>query len=97
MFPYRRTSRASLVPVIQVLSLVLVFALPVVWGARIYTSTPAHYERITVKSGDTLWSIVARRTAAGDDLGERVYGVAAANHIGANQSLKPGQVILVPR
>lgn len=97
MFPYRRQPRASLIPFIQLLSLVLVFALPVIWGARIYTSSPTHYDRVVVRQGDTVWSLVASRSGAGVDVAETAYNVAAVNHLSAGTQLHPGQVLLIPR
>ena len=97
MFPYRRKPRVSLIPFIQLLSLVLVFALPAIWGARIYTSSPVHYDRVVVKPGDTVWSLVATRTAAGADLSEAVYEVSAVNHLQGGKQVHPGQILLIPR
>jgi hypothetical protein len=97
MFSYRRRSRATLIPFIQVLSLVLVFAMPAIWGARIYTSSPAQYDRVVVRQGDTIWSLVASRAAKGSDVGEAAYDVAAANHLSAGSALHPGQILLIPR
>lgn len=96
MRAYRRTPPTTLIPFIQMLSLVLVFALPILWGSRVYTSSPAHYQKITVKPGDTVWSIVERRTAPGDDVGEAVYRVMAINHMKPDSGLKPGQTLLLP-
>ena len=97
MFPYRRKPRASLIPFIQVLSLALVFALPVIWGARIYTSSPTHYDRVVVRPGDTVWSLVAQRARSGADVAEAAYEVAAVNHLAAGKQLHPGQILLIPR
>jgi len=97
MFSYRRKPKASLIPLIQFLSLVLVFALPVIWGAQVYTSSPAHYERVVVKPGDTVWTLVERRAAAGADVAETAYDVAAINHLPADARLHPGQILLIPR
>lgn len=97
MFPYRRKSRVSLIPFIQLLSLVLVFALPVIWGARIYTSSPAHYDKVVVRQGDTVWSLVARRAQAGTDVAQAAYEVASVNHLQTGKDLHPGQVLLIPR
>jgi hypothetical protein len=97
MFPYRRKSRVSLIPFIQLLSLVLVFALPVIWGARIYTSSPTHYDKVVVRQGDTVWSLVARRAASGSDVAEAAYQVAAVNHLSVGKDLHPGQILLIPR
>lgn len=97
MFPYRRKPRATLIPFIQIVSLVLVFALPVLWGARIYTSSPARYDKVVVRQGDTVWSLVAGRAQSGSDVAETAYEVAAVNHLKAGTALHPGQVLLIPR
>jgi len=82
---------------IQVLSLALVFALPVVWGSKVFTSTPARYDRIVVHSGDTIWNIVSRRAGSADDLGEAVYQVSQINHLNPHSRLEPGSVLLLPK
>ena len=97
MFRYRRTQRVSLIPFIQVLSLVLVFALPTIWGARIYASSPAHYDKVVVQPGDTVWSLVARRAKAGSDVAEAAYEVSSINHLAAGKQLHPGEILLIPR
>ena len=96
---YRRQRRpgTSLVPLIQMLSLVLVFSLPVVWGSKVFTATPARYDRVIVHSGDTVWGLVSRRTGSGDDLGEAVYQVSQINHLKADSRLEPGSVLLLPK
>jgi predicted Zn-dependent protease len=90
-------SGAGLVPVIQVLSLVLLFSLPTLWGAKVFTSTPERYDRVTVKAGDTVWSLVARRSASADDLGEAVFQVSQLNHLQPDAKLQPGRVLLLPK
>ena len=97
MHSRRRRPVGTLVPLIQILSLVLVFALPVVWGSKVFTSTPARYDRVVVHQGDTVWSLVARRTASGDDLGEAVYQVSQINHLASDSRLEPGSVLLLPK
>ena len=97
MYSRRRRSGGNLIPLIQVLSLVLVFALPVVWGSKVFTSTPARYDRVLVHSGDTVWSLVSRRATSGDDLGEAVYQVSQINHLKADSRLEPGTTLLLPK
>ena len=96
---YRRHRRpgGSLIPLIQVLSLVLVFALPVVWGSKVFTSTPTRYDRVVVHAGDTVWGLVSRRTGNGDDLGEAVYQVSQINHLKPESHLEPGSILLLPK
>jgi len=97
MFHYHRKPRASLIPLIQVLSLVLVFALPAIWEARVYTSSPAHYDKVVVREGDTVWSLVAHRAKPGADVSQAAYDVASINHLAAARELHPGQILLIPR
>lgn len=97
MYSRHRRPGGSLIPLIQVLSLVLVFALPVVWGSKVFTSTPPRYDRVVVHSGDTVWSLVTSRAGRGDDLGEAVYQVSQINHLKADSRLEPGSVLLLPK
>ncbi len=97
MYSRHPRQRGSLIPLIQVLSLVLVFALPVVWGAKVFTSTPARYDRVLVHRGDTVWSLVSRRTSSSEDLGEAVYQVSQINHLKPESRLDPGSVLLLPK
>jgi LysM domain-containing protein len=97
MHTYRRKTRVTLIPYIQLLSLVLVFALPVVWASQVYTSSPAHYDKVVVGQGDTVWSLVAQRASQGSDVNELAFNVMSLNHLKAGQRLHPGQVLLLPR
>jgi hypothetical protein len=96
MYSHHRRQGGTLVPLIQVLSLVLVFALPAVWGSKVFTSTPMRYDRVVVHSGDTVWSLVSHRSTRSDDLGEAVYRVSQINHIQAGARLQPGSILLFP-
>lgn len=95
---YRSTSRpaASLLPLIQALSLALLFALPTVWSAKVFTASPARYDHVVVHRGDSLWSLVSKHAARTDDVAEAVYQAAAINHMHASDRLQPGAVVLLP-
>jgi hypothetical protein len=97
MHSYRRKTRVTLIPFIQLLSLVLVFALPVVWASQVYTSSPVHVYKVVVGRGDTVWSLVAKRASDGSDVNELAYNVMTLNHLKAGERLHPGQVLLLPR
>jgi hypothetical protein len=88
---------ASLIPLIQVLSLVLLFSIPALWSSKVFTSTPMRYDRVVVRPGDTVWALVSRRSHSGDDIGEAVYQVSQINHLLPNAKLAPGTVLLLPR
>jgi nucleoid-associated protein YgaU len=59
------------------------------WGA-----TPASYSTVTVRSGDTVWSIAAARYP-GADTREKVGEILEANGLG-DALLTPGQHLRVP-
>lgn len=96
MYSHHRRQGGTLVPLIQILSLVLVFALPAVWGSKVFTSTPARYDRVVVHPGDTIWSLVSHRATRSDDLGEAAYRVSQINHLKPGTHLEPGSVLLFP-
>jgi len=97
MYHTNRRPGGSLIPFIQVLSLVLVFALPVLWGSKVFTSSPVRYDRVVVHHGDTLWGLVSRRVSSADDVGEAVYEASAINHLKADERLAPGRILLLPQ
>jgi nucleoid-associated protein YgaU len=51
-------------------------------------------ERVTVRAGDTLWSIAAAHSQGGD-VRDVVDAIAAANHVEGGV-IQPGQVLIVP-
>jgi predicted Zn-dependent protease len=57
-------------------------------------AAPRHARTVTVRPGDTLWSI-ARRTEPASDPRAVVGAIAVANGLRAGQ-LVPGQPLLVP-
>jgi len=93
----RRVPGGSLIPLIQLLSLVLVFALPALWGSKVFTSSPARYDRVVVHRGDTLWTLVSSRLTPSEDVGEAVYEASTINHLKADERLAPGRVLLLPQ
>lgn len=97
MYRGRNGAGVGLIPLIQLLSLVLVFSLPVLWGSKVFTSSPLRYDKVVVQPGDTVWSLVSKRSAADDDLGEAVYQVSQLNHLKPNAKLEPGRVLLLPK
>ncbi|MBC5807983.1 MAG: hypothetical protein DLM53_04380 [Candidatus Eremiobacter antarcticus] len=98
MSVYRSANRpaASLLPLIQALSLALLFALPTVWSAKVFTASPARYDHVLVHRGDSLWSLVSKHASRADDVAEAVYQAAAINHMHATDRLQPGSVVLLP-
>lgn len=55
---------------------------------------PQEWERYTVQSGDTLWSISKEYAPENSDIRNYIYLINERNSTGAN--LQPGQVIEIP-
>lgn len=51
---------------------------------------------VTVKTGDTLWTIASK--AVGDDMDIRsaIFAIKSANHLTDNEVLMPGTVLKIP-
>ena len=64
-------------------------------GARTaWGSSPSAYATVTVRSGDTVWSIAAERYP-GSDTRDKVGEILAANRL-QEPALHPGQHLKVP-
>lgn len=85
---WRRERRAAL-------ALLLATALLVVLGGLVHASLTAPREqRLTVRAGDTVWSIATAHARDGDIRAE-VDAIMEANHLAA-PLLVPGQVLVIP-
>lgn len=74
--------------------LVLAAALLVATGRLAYGFGPAHYDRVVVAPGDTLWSIAVAHYAG--DPRPRVEAILRANRL-SSPLLAPGQALQLPR
>ena len=77
--------------IIVTIMVILVFAAPVLcseWGARY------EEEEITVRNGDTLFSLIAEREYSGD-IRDSVYKTREINGLENNKYLQPGDKIVL--
>ncbi len=70
-------------------------AASVLVGRPTYRVPEAHYVHVTVKSGDTLWSLARRYGHPGQYLPKTIHEIRAANKM-ATSAIQPGQELLVP-
>lgn len=89
-----RRRRVNLMPVIVLAALSLMVAVPMLSTTRLYAASAQHYAIVTVKPGDTLWSIAAGRSADGD-VQDTIDRIASANHL-RGVSLQPGERLRIP-
>jgi predicted Zn-dependent protease len=82
-------------PVIALAGLSLLAAVPLYSSLHAYAAPPEHFSTVTVRPGETLWSIAARRTASGGNVEDVVDRITAANHL-ERGAVSPGQRLLIP-
>jgi predicted Zn-dependent protease len=89
-----RRRRINLMPAIALAALSLMVAIPMLSSTRLYAASPQRYAIVTVKPGDTLWSIAARHTGDGD-IQDTIDRIASTNHL-SRVTLQPGQRLHIP-
>jgi LysM repeat protein len=82
-------------PAIALAALGLTVALPTLSSVRLYAATTQRYATVTVRPGDTLWSIAATHAAPTADVQEVVDRISDANHLQTG-TLQPGQHLRIP-
>ena len=65
-----RRKRFTLMPAIALAALSLMVALPTLSSVRLYAATAQRYATVTVRPGDTLWSIAAAHAGPNADVQE---------------------------
>ncbi|MGH7736723.1 MAG: LysM peptidoglycan-binding domain-containing protein [Candidatus Tyrphobacter sp.] len=91
----RKRKRISLLPVIALAALSLSVTLPALSSMRLYAATPQRSTFVTVRSGDTLWSIAAAHTGADGSIETMVDRITLVNHLGT-APLQPGERLRIP-
>jgi predicted Zn-dependent protease len=89
-----RRKRFTLMPAIALAALSLIVALPTLSGMRLYAAGAERYASVTVRPGDTLWSIASAHDAGGD-IQQTIDEIDAVNHL-RGQALQPGQKLRIP-
>jgi LysM repeat protein len=83
-------------PAIALTALGLMVALPSLSSMRLYAATAQHYLTVTVRPGDTLWSIAVAHAKPTADMQEIVDRISDANHLDGGE-LQPGQHLRIPQ
>lgn len=90
-----RRKRFTLMPAIALTALGLMVALPTLSSVRLYAATAQRYVSVTVRPGDTLWSIAAAHAGPSADVQEAVDRISDANHLQGG-TLQPGEHLRIP-
>ena len=95
MYSYKR-KRISLMPAVALATLSALVAIPALSQSRLFAAAPEHSLTVTVRSGENLWTIADRYTAADASTLETVDAIKEANHM-ADVKIVPGQRLIIPR
>lgn len=90
-----RRKRFTLMPAIALAGLGLMVALPTLSNVRLYAATTQRYVTVTVRPGDTLWSIAAAHSRASADMQEVVDRISDANRLQGG-TIQPGEHLRIP-
>jgi len=90
-----RRKKFTLMPLIALGALSLAVTVPALSAASVHAAAPVRYATVVVRPGDNLWTLAAKRTAAGGDVQAIVDEIVAANHL-AGVALVPGQRLRIP-
>ncbi len=91
-----RRKRFTLMPAIALAGLGLMVALPTLSSVRLYAAGTQRYVTVTVRPGDSLWSIAAAHTRSNADLQEVVDRISDANRLEGG-ALQPGERLRIPQ
>ncbi|MGA8324609.1 MAG: LysM peptidoglycan-binding domain-containing protein [Candidatus Cybelea sp.] len=90
-----KRKRFTLMPAIALAALGLMIALPSLSSVRLYAATAPTYVTVTVRPGDTIWSIATSHDRSNLDLQELVDRISDANRLQGG-ALQPGQRLRIP-
>lgn len=83
----------KLTKIIIVLSIFFITLIPITH--RVHSAEKITYSRVTVASGDTLWSIASQYTNKGEDIREFIYNIKKLNNLDSAM-ITPGEELLIP-
>ena len=86
--------KPTLMPLVALAGLSLAVTLPAL-SSTVHAAPPVAYATVTVRSGDSLWSLAARKTAPGGDVQTTVDQILGANHL-TSSTLDVGQKLRIP-
>jgi LysM repeat protein len=90
-----RRKKFTLMPAIALVALGLIVALPTLSSTRLYAAATPRYVTVTVRPGDTLWTIASTHLSSGADIQEAVDRISDANHL-ASGAIQPGERLRIP-
>jgi predicted Zn-dependent protease len=92
----QRPRRFTLMPAVALLGLSALVSVPLLSGSHLYAASPVRVATVTVRTGDSLWTLAERYTPAGGDVQDTIDRIAGANHL-RGAIIVPGQRLHIPQ
>jgi|HubBroStandDraft_1064217.scaffolds.fasta_scaffold1060475_1 LysM repeat protein len=82
-------------PAVALLGLSALVSVPMLSSSHLYAASREHLTTVTVRPGDTLWTIAERHSAAGANVEDSIDAIIAANHL-SGAVIVAGQQLRIP-
>ena len=90
-----RRKRFTLMPAVALVGLSALVTVPVLSSSHLYAAAPEQFTTVTVRPGDSLWSLAGRYTAQGASVQDTIDRIAGVNHL-QGVTIVPGQRLKIP-
>jgi predicted Zn-dependent protease len=90
-----RRKRFTLMPAVVLAALGAFVTLPVLSSTHLYAASPERFARVTVRPGDSLWSLAAQHVPSDGSVQDAVDRIIAINHL-RGALIRPGEELRVP-
>lgn len=90
-----KRKRFTLMPAVALAGLSALVTVPVLSSSHLYAAAPEHLTRVTVRSGDSLWSLASAHTSTGASVQDTIDKIAGVNHL-ESATIVPGQRLEIP-
>jgi predicted Zn-dependent protease len=91
----RRRKRFTLMPAVALIGLSALVSVPLLSSSHLYAASPVRLTTVTVRSGDTLWTLAERHTPAGGNVQDTLDRIDAQNHLNGAM-IVPGERLQIP-
>jgi predicted Zn-dependent protease len=91
----RRRKRFTLMPAVALIGLSALVSVPLLSSSHLYAASPARLTTVTVRSGDTLWTLAERFTPSGGNVQDTIDRIDSQNHLNGTM-IVPGERLQIP-
>jgi predicted Zn-dependent protease len=91
----RKRKRFTLMPAVALVGLSALVTVPVLSSSHLYAAAPERLTTVTVRPGDSLWSLASEHTAGGANVQDTIDRITVVNHLDG-ATIVPGERLSIP-